>query len=336
MDKKLRKSIDKLSEREAKTFLFQTVIRQKMILESTYSQEQMINELYAMNNSGLEFLQNKKGIGKKYDTVHIVCGESSAGSLRVGLGHENKVIGFPDFFAIGPIWDLHNDSGRENRYEWLRNNFNVDYMEEEYEGKFLDTHEEIKAIPGNIPIVIWSAENADEQTGIRYILHLLREKTNDVYLINTTIAYQELFNTSDVTYISIQTGEVSPEKLRLIYKQKLKKPLSVEERNQFQQEWSELSLTKEVLRIWKNGKIKGVNENFFDQLLISTVKGLHAKQSKKDFIKAARIIGEVLGRIENNVGDAFLEYRLRCLIYNGVFEIMGIPKGMRYYSVKLR
>lgn len=54
-------------------------------------------------------------VERGYKAVHIVCGESPAGSLRVGLGCENKVIGFPGFFAIGTIgnfikkWDISID-----------------------------------------------------------------------------------------------------------------------------------------------------------------------------------------------------------------------------------
>ncbi|RDU37998.1 hypothetical protein DRW41_08845 [Neobacillus piezotolerans] len=51
---------------------------------------------------------------------------------------------------------------------------------------------------------------------------------------------------------------------------------------------------------------------------------------------AARIIGEAIGQIEEYVGDSFLEYRLRHLIAEGVFEVQGSTKAMRYYSVKLR
>ncbi|MCG3421024.1 DUF3658 domain-containing protein [Oceanobacillus sp. GSFE11] len=53
-------------------------------------------------------------------------------------------------------------------------------------------------------------------------------------------------------------------------------------------------------------------------------------------MKAARLIGEVYGHIDNNVGDPFLEYRVRTLIYGGFFEVKGIPKAMRYYSIKLK
>ena len=59
----------------------------------------------------------------------------------------------------------------------------MDYMEEEYEQRITKTLEEIDAIPGNVPIVIWTGENAEEQTAMRYFMYLLREKPNDVLLI---------------------------------------------------------------------------------------------------------------------------------------------------------
>ena len=61
-------------------------------------------------------------------------------------------------------------------------------MEEEYEQRITKTLEEIDAIPGNVPIVIWNGENAEEQTAVRYFMYLLREKPNDVLLMNTSLA----------------------------------------------------------------------------------------------------------------------------------------------------
>jgi len=277
-------------------------------------------------------------VEREYEAVHIVCGESTAGSLRVGLGRKNRIIGFPDFFAVGPILELHNEVGRKRRYEWLRDHLNYpdDFIGEEYESRFSKTLADIDAIPDYVPIIIWTGENADEQTGLRYFLFLLKEKPNEVFLINTTIAYQDLFNTSEFQYFYFHTGEVAPEKLNTIYQRALTKPLTTEERNQFGKEWLTLSVTKGVVRIWENDKIREVGECHFDELIVASAQTLHDKQREKDFIKSGRLIGEVFGRIDNNVGDTFLEYRLRSLISKGVFEIKGVPKGMRYYSVKLK
>ncbi|MFZ0443206.1 MAG: DUF3658 domain-containing protein, partial [Bacillus sp. (in: firmicutes)] len=63
---------------------------------------------------------------------------------------------------------------------------------------------------------------------------------------------------------------------------------------------------------------------------------LHAEQGQKDFILVAKIIGEVLGLLEGIVFHAFLEYRIRELLYNGVLEIKGIPKDMRSYRVRVK
>ncbi|HWO77790.1 MAG TPA: DUF3658 domain-containing protein [Bacillus sp. (in: firmicutes)] len=174
-------------------------------------------------------------------------------------------------------------------------------------------------MPAHVPIIVWTAENSHEQTGIRYLLYLLKEKANDVFLINTTIAYQELFNTNEVQYFYAHTGEVNPKELKTIYQTKLSEPLTNEERTRFDNEWMALSSTKGVLRIWERNEIREVNEDYFDSLIVTTAQQLHAKQTEKDFIKAGRLIGEVIGRIDNNAGDFFIEYRLQCLLYDGVF-----------------
>lgn len=230
--KDLRRLIKHLSEREAKTILLQTMIRLEMIQESKEPPQQMIDDLHSWYKEIITLPQNNRNVEREYKAVHIVCGESPAGSLRVSLGRENKVIGFPDFFAVGPIRELHYEAGRKSRYEWLRDHLNYpdDFMEEEYESRFSKTLAEIDGIPAYVPIIIWTAENADEQTGMRFLMYLLRGKSNDVFLINTTIAFQELFNTSEYQYYYFHTGAVLPEKLNTIYQEKITKPLAIEER----------------------------------------------------------------------------------------------------------
>ncbi|WP_429469390.1 DUF3658 domain-containing protein [Neobacillus sp. B4I6] len=40
--------------------------------------------------------------------------------------------------------------------------------------------------------------------------------------------------------------------------------------------------------------------------------------------------------MEEMVGDFYLEYRIRHLIYSGFLELKRIPRSIRFYSVKLR
>ncbi|MBB6447874.1 DUF1835 domain-containing protein [Bacillus benzoevorans] len=335
MIEKLYQSIEKLSGSEARNLLINMMIKIKNMRESKDLQEELLGELYSLYDEALGVSQSKMEIA--FNTVHIACGESTAGTLRYGLGRGNKVIGIPEFFSIGSIWELHKDVGRKHRYEWLKDHINMemDYLEEEYERKITKTLEEIDAIPGDVPIVIWTADNAEEQTGMRYFMYLLKEKPNDVLLINTSLAYQELFVVHDDQYFH-HTGTIYPEQLKEMYKKNVAKLLSVEERDRYQREWILLTESKEVLRIWQNKQITFVNESHFDSFIITAIQKLHAEQGHKDFILAAKIIGEVLGLLKGSVFDAFLEYRIRELVYNGVFEIKGIPKDMRSYSVRVK
>lgn len=331
----LREAIEKLPERGAKSYLFHTLLRVQLLKNSTDSHEEILEQLNDIQNKILFYSQERKW-EREYETYHIVCGESPAGSLKAGLSKENKVIGYPDFFSNGPLWKLHEEEGRKKRLEWLIDHINMheDYLEMRYERKIAKALEEMDTIPAGKPIVIWTADNADEQTGLRYFLNLLRNKENNVHVINTAQSYKELFPAKKHRYILRHSGEAAPEKLKIILDKNIGSPLSAEERNSFVSDWQALSKTKEVLRIWRDNEIHSVPESYFDEYIIESAKKLH--KSNKGFIKSARLIGEVIGHLDEPIGDGFAEYRVRSLIYNGIFAIKGIPKSMRHYSIKLK
>ena len=166
-------------------------------------------------------------------------------------------------------------------------------------------------------------------------MYLLKEKPNDVLLINTSLAHQELFTTNDNQHFH-HTAMFEPEKLKEMYEKNVAKRLSPLERSHFQKEWMALAESKAVLRIWQNRKITFVNEDYFDSFIMTTIQKLHVEQGHKDFILAAKIIGEVLGLLKGIVFHGFLEYRIRELVYNRVLEIKGIPKDMRSFRVRVK
>ncbi|MCS0655731.1 DUF1835 domain-containing protein [Cytobacillus firmus] len=331
----LREAIEKLPESGAKSYLFHILLRVHLLKNSADSQEEIMELLNDIQKKIIFYSQEGK-LEREYETYHIVCGESPAGSLKVALNKDNKVIGFPDFFSNGPLWRMDEEEGIRKRLEWLKDHINIpeDYLEKEYERKIASALEEIDAIPAGKPIVVWTAENADEQTGLRYFHHLLRNKENNVHVINTAQSYKELFPAKKNSYLLRHSGEAAPEKLKIILDKNMGSPLAAEERTRFASDWQALSMTKEVLRIWEENEIHSVPESYFDDYIIESAKKLH--KSNKGFIKSARLIGEVIGHLDEPIGDGFAEYRVRALIYNGIFAIKGIPKSMRFYSIKLK
>jgi hypothetical protein len=277
-----------------------------------------------------------EGMDGRAIPVHIVSSESAAGSLRFGLERPKIVIGFPDFFSIGPLWKLHEKIGQSYRNEWLEENINFE-QDDEYQIKFNNTLRELEDISAQAPIHIWFADNAHEQTGIRFLIYLLKDKANEIFLINSTELYGRYLISKDEEQHIFGTSQIESKNLRLLFeKRNPNKPLSDEERIQFQREWEALSQTKDVLRLWINDETIGVQESHFDPLIIKTIENLHNKLGNKDFIKAGRVIEELFIQMDEFVDVFYLEYRIRHLIYSGVLELKGIPKSMRHYSVKIR
>jgi Domain of unknown function (DUF1835) len=123
-------------------------------------------------------------------------------------------------FSVGPVWQLHEKSGQEARLDWVKNSINYEFNDfYEYKLGLQKTTNQIKSIPEDELITIWIAENSHEQTGLRYVLYLLKERNNDMIIINTTKTYAEYFSRSDIKYVVLHTGEISPENLQIIYEQ---------------------------------------------------------------------------------------------------------------------
>ncbi|MBO1513562.1 DUF1835 domain-containing protein [Metabacillus bambusae] len=274
--------------------------------------------------------------------IHILFGASASGSLKyvlreMGLDKKEKVISFWDMFSIGPVWQLHEESGKEARFEWMKKIITDEYDEFlDYKKGFEKTINQINSIPEGVHITIWTSDNAHEQTGLRFVVYLLKEKNVDISLINTTAEYEELFQVKKVKYTPLHSGEISPEKLQIIYEQSRGKFFTDHDREDLEKEWLSLSESQETLRIWRNGRIQSVPEDYYDQFIIQSAKYLHRKPKLNGFMKSARLIGHVLGHLEQYVGDSFLEYRLKWLIEAGIFESEGSLEAMRFYSVRLK
>jgi hypothetical protein len=241
-------------------------------------------------------------------------------------------------YAFGPVSQLHEAQGVQNRLEWLRDHINLDeeYLDH-YQHDYNTLFSQISEIPQDIPITIWIGENAHEQTALRFVLYLLKEKLNDIYLVNTVPMYKRLFDTPNLQHELLHSGEISPERWRILYEStRNHQPISQITRNALVEDWLELAASREVLRIWKGKSIISVEKDYYDDYVINTAVRLHKKQREKDFMKSARLIGELIGHLDDHIGDQFFEYRVRELILSGVFEIKGVPKAMRFYSVKLK
>ncbi|MDL2418080.1 DUF1835 domain-containing protein [Bacillus tropicus] len=330
---KIKNVVDDMYEDEAK-HLLQSILIQLNLLEENYS-EDSIKNLMDIPRQLTSNTTQEKNISESIH-IHIAFDESTAGCLKYMLKQEGlleeSVVSFSEFFSIGLIHQLHTNEGQLARKEWLVNNLTSydNYFEDEYLRRFKETVEVLHSIPNETPITIWKADNAHEHVGLSFVMAQLKDKKN-IRVINTSEASREILKQE---YDIRGTGELPPESLALFQKSFIKLPyLTEEKRMKFEHEWNRLSESIECLRVWKENEVYSVQEDYFDQFIIECAKSVGAD---REFLKAPRVIGEALGLVEQLVGDTFLEYRLKQLIKQEVFEFEGSLDEMRFYSVKLR
>ncbi len=277
----------------------------------------IVEKINSFIQESLQLHQRSKG------PIHLVSSESAAGSLKVGLPKPHTVIAIPDNLTYGPLGKLVERAEQKIREEWLFDHINDEQEEGNYASKFSNMLRQIDDIADSIPIYLWCGNNVAEQIGIRFMVYLLGEKKNAIYLI-----------TEDKIAISY-TSHLHSEQIKKIFEQnKDVLPLSSNERSTYIEEWFKLVDSKEVLRIWNGREIIGVSENYYDSLIQATAEMLHNSQSEKEFLPVGEVIAEILNK--EIIDPFFLEYRVRHLTYDGTFKIKGIPKSMHSYKIKLQ
>ena len=317
-----------MSEADAKSMLFLTLMNEQ-------SKDDMVQFLLQ---------QNEERDVSTIETVHIVFGHSPGGSLKAAFRNSNyvkteEIIVMPSNFSVGPLKDLHTCEGIEARFQWLQERY---FIEDDglaiFEREMKEAVEKIKAIPSHQDIIIWTCQNAHEQIGLRLVLAMLEKKPNDIYVLDTFQLFHELHIFPQLAEDNYprSSGEVSVENVLHIYEQYQGRPLKKSLQQTLSKEGLKMLMDDYCIHTWVYNELwSNHNENVDDDLIIACAKRLHEDQEEAPYLMAARLIGEVLGHMEQYRESEWIEYRLRQLIQQGVFSYQGELKGMLHYQVKL-
>ncbi|MFS0781049.1 DUF1835 domain-containing protein [Bacillus sp. 1P06AnD] len=335
MNNSLRDAIMNLSEREAKMKLYQLLqpIDKHCAPDQIAVYAQKAYQLFLRNHIHEATLSGEEKV------CHILFNQPSAGALKQALSSmelhmKERVLTVPQLFSVGPLEEIAQSEGLQSRYEWLQDHL-IHMHDVQKERR--ETSEAIKHIlklKESIPIIIWTGNNAQEQIGTRWICSLLIEKQNPLLLINVPDIFSQLYYANEETDQIESSGELSPEWMKQIYQaSEMHRCLTQEEKVAYRNEWAILIQSASVLRTWKNGQIIDVQENYYDYSLIQSARKL--QQGSADYIAAGQLIGEAISHCKS-IDSSYLEYRLRMMILNGLFEMKGTPVSMYAYRVRLQ
>lgn len=339
----IKRATESLNHADLKTYLNVLLVKIKSMKEQIDRHEIHAANLIEIYDEILQ-LQQQSTYWDPVQTcthVHIVIGESFAGSMKLALtklgwADFHKLITFKDNYAIGPLGDLDVSEVRRRRSEWFLDHITDsrhDY--DEYEDEYKELLSKLELIPEHVKVVLWVGNNAFEQIGMRHAAYLLSNRRHGVMLCNASAICEELYNRPKSRIDYLYSGEITSTKLQeAILRMNDSCGLRHDDITRLANEWKMISEQTGTLRIWQDGAVIGVPADYDDAYLMEKLDKLRPPKEDNDFLKAARLIGEAIGYSEQYIGDSYFEYRLRELIYNGVLEIKGIPAAMRYYSIR--
>lgn len=262
--------------------------------------------------------------------IHIVFGDSAAGILKCFFSeNENKykgeVICFREDYSIGPLYDIETEVGLENRIKWIEKIIKQLYLDDYFvdiETLYKTTYEGIKNIDSDLKIVIWYGESASELVGLSYLVSVLKNKS--IYKIN--VSRFEMNDYSGNKYKPRSLGECNLNQLESLIL--TMEEIESEELNKISKCWENLKISKENLRILEGNTIVGVDEDYYDNDILSNCSF--------NYKKTARVIGDTMGKSKQFIGDTYINYRVRKLIEMNRLEYRGNLKNMREFDIKIK
>ena len=183
----------------------------------------------------------------------------------------------------------------------------------------LEAAERLRALGPGDAVRIWADQTPHSACGLLHAASLLKG-TNAAVSVVTLPPWRARSDNAVETYLG--WGEVAPELFgRFRSREELLSPAVL---GVLAGRWREFQEENAPLRAVINGSVRGVGEDFYDEMLRR-----HIPEGRT---KIGRIIGEVLGREKPGIGDTWFLERIRWMLSAGELRMVEEDLEMFYRS----
>ncbi|OAB29933.1 hypothetical protein PMSD_19130 [Paenibacillus macquariensis subsp. defensor] len=277
------------------------------------------------------------------NVIHISFGDSAHGNLKNVFQKSNKhqneqIICINEDFSIGPIYKLESNEGMQKRKQWLKELLtqigpvsDTDYLDW-IETTILKSNSQLAIeIPSNSKVILWHGGNTSDEIGLRFVSFLLQNKNIQFEEVDVTeysrhIEYKvrDLQN-KEIPYVIRSLGEMPSE--RILDALQMKKSVSHTKIEGLINDWEEWSQTKDLLRRLLDGKVVAVSEDYYDESIL--------ENTSNEYQKPSRVVGEVMGKSDQSIGDMYLTFRVYQMIQQGKLSYQGNLESSREFEIRL-
>ncbi len=267
--------------------------------------------------------------------IHIVFQEADIEALQKSFDLDEALAGdivqIKDDFAVGPLSNIYTGEGIENRNQWWRDVL----AGGDYDGIANDGHandkktvEDLKSRLDADPeesLWIWAAQNKHDVCSYYWLVSQLKDYPGRIFILY--LNNLPFLNEKGNLFYPVNLFDIPPKEF--VKAKKLAREITLSEFEVDPDEWTKVCEENKGIRLLEGGK-KLVQEdyNFYDAEL--------KRYITVDWQKASKIIHQYLSKSKHPTGDAYLLWRLKLMIADGLFDVQGKMGNMKEFEVKAK
>jgi hypothetical protein len=268
--------------------------------------------------------------------IHIVFQEADIEVLQKAIELDESLAGRVDIirddFAVGPIANIFETEGYQQRRDWWKELVDISPYNTEQLMTLVDdkmtVHNLKKELDENPKeeLWIWMGQNAHDVCGYYWLISQLQP-----YQGRVVVLYMNnlpFINEKGQIFYPTALHEIQPKEF--LKAKKLNRKVTLSEFEIDPDEWRRLCNENAMVRILEGGKkIASKDENFYDKDIIAGLTG--------DWQKGNNAMHTILAKMKIKTGDVFLLWRMKKLAAEEKMDINGdTSKGWKDFEVKLK
>ena len=265
--------------------------------------------------------------------IHIVFQASDIDTLQKAIELDSSLAGdiiqIKDDFAVGPIVDIYETEGYQQRRDWWKEALRFSPYTEQLDivDDKLTVHNLLRKLDEDADekVWIWMAQNQHDVCGYYWLMGQLKAYQGRVFVLY--LNNLPFINEKGGIFYPANIFEILPKEI--VKAKKLNRPITLSEFEIDPDEWKKLCKENAMVRILEGGKkISGQDASYYDKDILQTVTAEPQKLNK--------IFSTLFGKMKVRTGDVFLAWRMREMATAGILDVQGDwNKGWKEITLRL-
>ncbi|MDB5192374.1 MAG: hypothetical protein JWQ96_1937 [Segetibacter sp.] len=266
--------------------------------------------------------------------IHIIFEHANvaalAKSFELDPSLEGEIVEIKDEYAVGPLANIYNEEGIENRQNWWREILKDGHYDGIADDGHVDDNKAVKELINKLDenkdevVWIWAAQNKHDVSGYYWLMSQLKDYQGRIYILY--LNNLPFINEKGNIFYPTNLFQIQPREF--VKAKKLARPITPSEFEVDPDEWTKLCNEYKGVRLLEGGKkLVQRDYSFYDAQVL--------KYLTVSWLRVNKLMNQFFSKEKETTGDAYLLWRLKQLAEEGKIELQGDMKNLKDFEVKL-